>query len=558
MQGAAGSGGRGRGNIFQTKALRPRCCTAFGLERLSLMPLLVTPAAEAFKRLRHKDSRWPRTPEAQAERLMPLAQPRFWPSFHINKRDLIFTIGSCFARNIEKQLIAEGYNVAAADFEPPADRGLRADPDALLNRYVVLSIANELKWGFGHGTPFKPKNLVHMGPDKQGQDAWYDPHMHPLVGVASLDVVMSRRAAVNRYMAMAGRARVIIMTLGLAEAWYDTQSGHYLNGVPPTSARERYPDRFEFHLLDYNQILEALEYIHLLLYVYGQPDMRMLVTVSPVAMNTTFTGGDVLTANTYSKAVQRAAVEAFVRRHDDVDYFPSFESVMLSDRKRAWREDQAHASDEIVRLNVLRMVEAYADPDDATDDAQTAARAAQAFSLVQAAREAAGLDAPDEAIANYRAAVEASPTEALILLEFGRFLYEQRMHEEAAGLVEASTRYGSGPYGGYYYLAQILYASKRFEEAYSIAAKAREVQPSRPGLLDLSANIARKLGLLEEAIEFAKAHLETDPSSKPSRQRLIDLVTQFKAERAAAAKSDSTKKVLSIVPAAGRRTRARG
>ena len=78
------------------------------------MPLLVVPASDAFKRVRHKDSRWPRTAEAQAERLMPLAQPKFWPSFHINRSELIFTIGSCFARNIEKQLITEGYRVAAA------------------------------------------------------------------------------------------------------------------------------------------------------------------------------------------------------------------------------------------------------------------------------------------------------------------------------------------------------------------------------------------------------------------------------------------------------------
>jgi Tfp pilus assembly protein PilF len=519
------------------------------------MPLLVTPATEAFKRLRQKDSRWPRSADAQAERLIPLALPRFWPSFHINKRELIFTVGSCFARNIEKQLIAEGYNVAAAQFEAPEDSGLKADPDALLNRYVVLSIANELRWGFRHGTPFKSKHLVPMGLDKDGQDSWYDPHMHPLVSAASLEKVMERRAAVNRYMAMARKAQVFIMTLGMAEAWFDTRSGHYLNGVPPTSARERHPDRFEFHLLDYNQILDGLEYIHELLRKYGQPDLRMLVTVSPVAINTTFTGGDVLTANTYSKAVQRAAVEAFVRRHKNVDYFPSYESVILSDRKRAWREDQAHASDEIVRLNVLRMIEAYADPDDTSDDAQTAARAAHAFSLVQAAREAAGLDAPDEAIANYRKAVEAAPAEALILLEFGRFLYEQRMHDEAASMVEASTRYGSSGYGGFYYLAQILYASKRLEEAHAAAARAREVQPNRPGLLDLSANIARKLDLLAEAIELSKAHLAMDPGSEPSRLRLQELIIQAKAQRNRAARTGGAKGVLDIVQAGARRKR---
>ena len=514
------------------------------------MPLMVVSASDAFKRVRHKDSRWPRTGESQAERLIPLAQPRFWPSFHINRAEPIFTIGSCFARNIEKQLITEGYKVAAGDVEMPVDPRLKADPDALMNRYVVSSILNEFLWGFGR--PFKMKNLVYLG-DEQ----WYDPHLHPLVAPAPLQEVLERREAISRYMSKAKEARVIIMTLGLAEAWYDTQSYLYLNAVPPPQAREAHPDRFEFHLLDYGQILERLEQIHALLTHHGRPDFRILVTVSPVAMNTTFTGGDVLVANTYSKAVQRAAVEAFVRSHDNVDYFPSFESVMLSDRRRAWREDQAHASDEIVRLNVLRMIEAYADPEESPDDLQ-ASRATHAFALVQTAREAAGLDAPDEAIAAYRAALEAAPTEGLILLEFGRFLYEQRQNEEAARLIETSTRFGSASYGGYYVLAQVLYASRRYEEAAAAIAKAREVQPTRPGVIDLAANIARKLGNLQEAIDLTRAHLKLDPSSEGSKTRLQQLTDEMKAVRVrAGGDPESIQALLNRAAAQTRRRRAR-
>ena len=84
------------------------------------MPLLVLPATEAIARQRSDQSRWPRTQQAQAERLMPLAKPKFSPSFRINKEELVFTVGSCFARNIEKQLMLEGYNVAAGEFSPAA------------------------------------------------------------------------------------------------------------------------------------------------------------------------------------------------------------------------------------------------------------------------------------------------------------------------------------------------------------------------------------------------------------------------------------------------------
>jgi predicted Zn-dependent protease len=206
-------------------------------------------------------------------------------------------------------------------------------------------------------------------------------------------------------------------------------------------------------------------------------------------------------------------------------------------------------------LNVLRMVEAYADPEESTDDLQ-ASRATEAFALVQTAREAAGLDAPDEAIAAYRRAVEAAPTEALILLEFGRFLYEQHMNDEAAEMIETSTRHGSGGYGGFYYLAQVLYASRRMEEAAEAAAKARELQPTRPGVIDLSANIARKIGRLEEAIELSRMHLELEPGSAQSRERLQNLIAQANAQQGVPdGKREAIKAILGGAATGRRRAR---
>ena len=483
------------------------------------MPLLVLPAAEAVKRARNSASRWPRSAETQANRLMPLAQPDFSPSFRIGKEELIFTVGSCFARNIEKQLILEGYNVAANRFRPPAETGFKADPDALLNRYVIYAIANELRWGLGHGKPFRERYYVQL--DK---DQWFDPHLHPSITPSPLEAVIQRREAVRRYMALAGQARVVIVTLGLAEAWYDAKNSLYLNGVLPPRAREREPDRFQFHLLDYQQILDCLNYIHILLQHYGHPEVRLLVTVSPVAMNTTFAGGEVLTANTYSKAVQRAAVEAFVRSHANVDYFPSYESVVLSDRRRAWRADQAHASDEIVRLNVLRMVEAYAAAGDASQDAQgepTAQTAANAFAMARSAKEAAERGDITAATRDFEEAVKIAPGEGLILLDYGRFLFDQKLLAEAGRVVKSSIRHGSGAYGGYYLFAQILKASGRYGEAYKAARLARNVQPTRPGLLHLSADVAEKLDRLDEALVFAETCVTLEPASEPL-QRLVE------------------------------------
>src|SRR6185503_12468341 len=98
--------------------------------------------------------------------------------------------------------------------------------------------------------------------------------------------------------------RIVVITLGLAEAWFDHETGLYLNTAPPLQATNRNPDRFSLDVLDYEDILSALERIYGLLSAHGHPDVKVLITVSPVPFKATFSGQDAITANTYSKAVQ--------------------------------------------------------------------------------------------------------------------------------------------------------------------------------------------------------------------------------------------------------------
>jgi hypothetical protein len=58
-----------------------------------------------------------------------------------------------------------------------------------------------------------------------------------------------------------------------------------------------------------------------------RPGMRFLLTVSPVPLTATASGGHVLTATMHSKSVLRAAAGEMVARRDDVDYFPSYELI---------------------------------------------------------------------------------------------------------------------------------------------------------------------------------------------------------------------------------------
>lgn len=89
------------------------------------------------------------------------------------------------------------------------------------------------------------------------------------------------------------------------------------------------------------------------------PHARIVLTVSPVPLSRTFTGQDVAVANCYSKSVLRAAAEAVVQQYDFVDYFPSYESVTLSDPRLAWDLDRVHVTGEVVKANIERLVALY-------------------------------------------------------------------------------------------------------------------------------------------------------------------------------------------------------
>jgi len=476
------------------------------------MPLLVLSAREAYRRAAADHARWPGRTPGQMGRLRPVAQPAASPSFRFGPGDPVFTIGSCFARNIEKQLVLEGYDVAYKRFRPPPEPGVRIDPDLMLNRYVPQSMANELAWALADED--FPEAFYFEEPD-----GWRDLQLHMGAPPAPLETIRARRRALTDYMRLAGQAKVFVMTVGLAEAWFDRTTGLYLNTAPPASARSRFKERFEFHLLGPDEIAAGLERIHDLLERHGHPEVRILATVSPVPLNTTFTGEDILLANTYMKSALRTAIEAFARAHPRVDYFPSYESVTLSDHRRAWKDDQAHVTDEIVRRNVLQMLDAYGEP---TPQRGRALAGLGAYDQLQAAREALAWDRRDKALEYYRAAAADAPEDALVLIEAGRFLMQERRLQEAQRLLEASLRHGGEHYGGWYWLSRIHYRRGRHRSAWTAAQEARRLEPESSPVLNFCAELASRLGMNEEALACAEEHarLEGSAASQTRIERL--------------------------------------
>ncbi len=331
-------------------------------------------STQAFATVRKNKLRRYPSPGKDGERLFPLVSPAPRPSFTFALSDSVFAVGSCFARNLEGALDSAGMSVLSRqpDLGPIGDAiGFAGN---FLNKYTAPSILNDLKWALERES-FPGEEVIYP----IGNNAYCDPQLGLVNLPYPLNDIMQMRTRYLDTMAAAADADVVIITLGYVEAWYDNQLGIYLNVAPPPKICRRQPDRFEFRVLGFEDILGTLGEIYDLLKKHRSKPLRMLITVSPVPLLSTFRDMDVLVANTYSKAVQRAAVETFVADKKDVDYFPSYEMVALSNPTICWaRGDYRHVSPDIVARIMSNVLFSYIPdlPADGTYDGSPMTRSA--------------------------------------------------------------------------------------------------------------------------------------------------------------------------------------
>jgi hypothetical protein len=323
------------------------------------MPLVDLSSDDAvFNRKNNAAGAW--GDRAGANRVEPIAKPAFDVPFRLDLSDTIFTIGSCFARNVEKALADRGFSLPMRDvFNRP--EFLKTD-QTILNNYATPCIYNEIAWAFGEETYDPSTLLAELQPGR-----FVDLNVTSSLRPESLEVVSSRRQAITEAYRSSADCRVIIMTLGLSEVWFDTISQTYLNVSPRPSIMKSDPDRFRLHVLSFAETLGYLTRAVDLLIKHGRADQRLIITVSPVPLAATHRMQDVLVANTYSKSVLRAAAESIVAKYAHAVYFPSFESFVLTDRKLAFIDDLIHTQADLVSFNVGRMVDAYASSSETLD-----------------------------------------------------------------------------------------------------------------------------------------------------------------------------------------------
>lgn len=383
------------------------------------MPLVDLSSSEALENRKNSNcSTW--GDRSSPNRVEPITRPEFDAPFRMQPGDSIFTIGSCFARNVEHALITRGFRIPMRElFKQPEFAGIDL---GAINNFGTPSIYNEIAWAFGE-QPFNPEDhLLAMAPGK-----YSDLHLNHVGRSDPWDVVVARRAAIREAYRSVVDCSVAIVTLGLAEVWRDTATGYYLNRQPMPSQMREFPDRFRLHVLSASEVEDYLERAIGLLKKHS-PKLNIILTISPVPLAITSRAIDVIVANTYSKSVLRTAAEAIVTRHDNVTYFPSYESIMLSDRAIAWEADLIHVTRDMIEVNVDRMLAAFVEGWDEEEIANEGVAVAMATDALNHQRETAA-----EFFAKYAG---WSARSANFAIQHAAFLVSQQRFREALAVLD--------------------------------------------------------------------------------------------------------------------------
>ncbi|HYW81213.1 MAG TPA: GSCFA domain-containing protein [Thermoguttaceae bacterium] len=249
----------------------------------------------------------------------------------------IATIGSCFAEEIAAAM--SRLNVCGT-MHPTGrvynTRSIRQEIERVFGGWAEyrLDMPWKVQGGFVH--PFKDPGKVF--PTEEALQTWSD-------------------EADRRADELFRSADVVVITLGLIEAWMQPATGNVYRHIP-------HPDVFEslgakFHRLSVAEMIDDLTRIRAV--VREHTGAEIILTVSPIPLHATMTSLDVRIANTESKSRIRAAVSEFVEAFPDVHYFHSYEIVTTADSLNDFvKDDGRHVHRRAVDSIVCQFLSTYA------------------------------------------------------------------------------------------------------------------------------------------------------------------------------------------------------
>jgi tetratricopeptide (TPR) repeat protein len=236
------------------------------------------------------------------------------PKF-IQPNTSFFTMGSCFARNIVRALVAEGYNARNLEISENVNTSYG-------NRYFVDWLE---------------------GSRSDGQVA---ERIEELLGYRGNPNV-AREALFEQVT----KSDVFILTLGVAPCFFDRGTGEFVMPRPTNLNSRALAEKYTFRTTSVAENVENVTYIASFVRKYN-PSAKIVLTVSPVPLHATFEFKSAIVADCVSKSTMRVAAHEVVHNAGlkDIYYWPSFEvfrwlgshtgPVYGSDDGASWHPDE--------------------------------------------------------------------------------------------------------------------------------------------------------------------------------------------------------------------------
>jgi hypothetical protein len=245
--------------------------------------------------------------------------------FRVGPGDRVGTMGSCFAQHLSRHLARSGLHYFVAEQAPAG----MAELDAQARQFGVFSARYGNVYTVAQALQLFERAYGRFVPAERPWErggVLVDP-FRPLVepdgfaDAGALDADRERHLAATR--SVFEDSDVLVFTLGLTEAWRSRADGAVFATAPGVNGGVWDPERYEFVNFGVDEVRDGLfafcESIRSV-----NPDVRILLTVSPVPLIATYEDRHVLVSTTASKAVLRVAADEAHRRFDFVGYFPSF------------------------------------------------------------------------------------------------------------------------------------------------------------------------------------------------------------------------------------------
>jgi hypothetical protein len=244
--------------------------------------------------------------------------------FTIGVNEKVATAGSCFAQHISRTLAAEGFKYVVTETAPQTRGAENENFGTFSARFGNIYTIRQLLQLFTRSYAlWVPKDASWTRKD----GAFVDPFRPQIqqCGFATVEELEEDRAVhLAAVREMFEDCDVFIFTLGLTEGWKSVLDGAVFPTAPGVigSGNGKYAfENFPVWSMveDLKAFLTKLKNVN--------PNVRVILTVSPVPLVATYEPRHVLLSTSYSKAALRVVAEIVTNAFENVSYFPSYEII---------------------------------------------------------------------------------------------------------------------------------------------------------------------------------------------------------------------------------------